>query len=221
MSGYLFYSKKCDTCINLRTIMNTQNMLKDFNEKNIDNMSIEEINKLGLQTVPTILIVYTYSNGESRQGLYEGENAFTWVENVVNTRRQNMMKYNEETRRLIQNNRVKKQVREGVLDYCDTENSGVSDGYAYFSEKIEIDKQLDLAQPKSFLPYGQDNNFRILSIPVSEEDKKRQGYKINDKDQKKMTADLEKMRNIQDEQIKQSMQSEQIDSIINGQNRKF
>lgn len=221
MSGYLFYSKKCDTCTNLRTIMNNENMLKDFNEQNVDNMSIEEINKLGLTTVPTILIVYTYSNGETKQGLYEGENSFSWVQNIVNTRKQNIMKHNEDIRRLIQKSEVKKQIKEGVLDFCNIENSGISDSYAYFSEKIDVDKKLDLAQPKSFLPYGQDNNYRILSIPISDADKNREGYKINKIDQLKMTSDLEKIRNQQDSQIKELMRSEQIDSVINGQNRKF
>lgn len=221
MSGYLFYSDKCSTCTNLRTIMSNQQLLNDFNTKNVDNMPIEEINKLGLQKVPTILIVYTYSNGETKQGLYEGENAFDWVKNVVNTRRQNMMKYTTDTRKLIQTNDVKKKIKEGVLDFCGIENNGVSDDYAYYSDKIEIDRQLDTAQPKSFLPYGQDNNYRILSIPVSTADKLKQGYKIAENDQLKMTDDLKKARDNFDNQIKDNMKNEHVDSIINAQNRKY
>lgn len=221
MSGYLFYSKKCSTCTNLRAIMDSQNMLKDFNEQNVDNMAIEEINKLGLATVPTILIIYTYSNGETRQGLYEGEQAFHWVQNIVNRRCQNMAKYTEDTRKLIKKTDVKKQIKDGVLDFCDIENSGISDDYAYYSNNIDIDKQLDTAQPKSFLQYGQDNNHRILSIPVNEADKSKPGYKISENDQKKMTSDLEKMRDQQLDKIKELMRGEQIDSIINAQNRKY
>lgn len=218
MSGYLFYSDKCDTCTNLRTYMNNHKLLNIFKTKNIDVMSIEEINQLGLQTVPTILIVHTLQNGETRQGIYEGENACNWAENMVMNRRKSLMQQTENTRKLIEMNNMKKKVKEGVLDYSSMETSGISDDYAYFASDMNLDKQLDISQPKTFLPFRQDNQYRILSIP---QDSKEKGYKLTYNDQLKMASDLENVRKIQDEQIKMVMHQDQINSVMTGENKNF
>ena len=225
MSGYLFYSNKCQTCTNLRSIMEQQQLLGMFNCKNIDTMTMVDIEKLGLGTVPTILVVSS-QNGQTRQGIYEGNNAFVWVKSVVENRRQNMLRYTENTRRLIQMGEMKKKMQDGLMDYSSMETQGVSDDYSYWSDNTNIDQKLDTAQSKSFLQYDKDfnkyvqisNQNRVITIPV---DIKEKGYKLSKSDQDKLTADLDKQRNSQLESIKSNMQQEHIKSVINAENGLF
>jgi hypothetical protein len=198
--------------------MDNQQLLSKFNCKNIDMMSTAELSQLGLTEVPTILIVNTLQNGEVRQGLYEGEKAFDWVRGMVENRRQNMLKHVESTRKLIQVGEMKKKIQDGMLDFSGAESSGVSDDYSYWSNDTNIDQQLDKAQPKSFLPFRADNQFRIMTIPV---DVKEKGYKLSKKDQDKLTEDLEASRKMQTEQIKGAMTQDHINSVINAENRTF
>jgi len=218
MSGYLFYSDHCETCKSLRTYMNNHKLINIFNCKNVDNMNIEELQSLGLQHVPTILIIHTMPNGGVKQGLYEGKDACIWIENMVMSRKKNLMMQTENTRKLIELNNMKKNIKDGILDNCVMENNGISDEYAFFSNDINLDMKLDMSQPKSFLPYGKDNEYRILTIP---QDSTQKGYKLKTNDQLKLAADLNAIRNQQDEKIKQIMHQDQINSIVVGQNKNF
>lgn len=233
MSGYLFYSNNCKTCVNLITIMKNEKLLDKFECNDVEKMSMEDIVKLGLEEVPTILIVNMTQSGEHQKGIYVGERAFKWVENVVNNRRANMVKYTENTKKLIEMQEMKKRMQDGLLGYSSMETNGISDDYAFWSDKPEIDVTLDIAQSKSFLGYDKDpkkflqqyNQSRIMTIPdvegTKEEKKKLKGYIVTEKEQKKMIEDLEKNRGSQLEIIKDNMQKEQVNSVINAQNRFF
>ena len=103
MNGYLFYSEKCKFCINLRNVMTNQNIIRMFNECCIDKMSPDELIKLGLSTVPTIVIVTTNAQtGKHSKGIYENETAFRYIEDMIANRRKNNILRAECDRKIIQ-----------------------------------------------------------------------------------------------------------------------
>ena len=215
MIGYIFYSKKCKSCYNLMTIMENQKLLNMFSPKCIDDMSDVEITKLGLQSVPTLVLV-SNQNGQQKRGIYEKENAFKWVESVIINRRQNMIKYAENTRKLIQINEMKKRFKEGLFEYCQNESEGLSDSYAYWKDNLNQD--IDSAQPKTFLPFGHDEKYNIMTIP---ENKNAKNFKLSNVDQPKLIQNLEKSRTDQDNQIKILMEQQQINSVINADKNNY
>jgi|SaaInlLV_10m_DNA_3_1039740.scaffolds.fasta_scaffold14489_1 hypothetical protein len=210
-------------------IMNNSQLLNLFAMKNVDEMQPSELTQLGLQTVPTLLICD--QNGGKIKGIHEGKNAFVWVQNVVNNRRSTIVQHAENTKRLIEMNEMKKRMQEGVLGYSQMETSGISDGYAYWSDNHDVDKQLDTAQTKQFMPYDKDKNnyiqqhnqHKIMTIPDIEKNERTKmgGYIIGEKDQKKLIEDLEKNRNNQISDVQDIMKKEQIDKVLDNQNNFF
>jgi hypothetical protein len=210
--GYIFYSQKSKSCLDLLTYMQNQGIINMFIPRCIDKMSDTDIVKLGLTVVPTIVII-THQNGHEVKGIYEKLDAFKWIETFIANRRQNMMKFAENNRKLIQQSEMKKKIKDGLYEYCQGESEGLSDSYSYW--KDDMTKDIDSAQPKTFLPYGKDNAYSIITIP---EDKTAKGYKIKDSDQSVLISNLKNMRNDQDSNIKQFMEQEQINKVINNQN---
>lgn len=233
MSGYLFYSNNCETCVNLIKIMKNENLLEMFKCYDVEQMSMEDITKLGLDAVPTILIINVSQSGEQQKGVYVQEKACNWIENVINNRRANMIKYTENTKKLIEMQEMKKRMQDGLLGYSNMETSGISDAYSFWSDKPEIDMTLDIAQAKSYVGYDKDpkkflekyNQSRIMTIPdiegTKEDKKKIKGYIVTETEQKKMLKDLESSRNNQLNHIKSQMETEQLNSVISAENRLF
>lgn len=233
MSGYLFYSNNCETCINLIAIMKNEKLLEMFDCRDVEKMGLEELTRLGLEDVPTILIINTSQSGEQQKGIHVKGQACKWVENVINNRRAHMIKYNENVTKLIEMQEMKKRMQDGLLGYSSMEIGGISDDYSYWSDKPDLDKNLDMAQAKTFLGYDADpkkflqlyNQSRIMTIPDVEGNKddkrKLKGYIVTEKEQKKLMEDLDKNREKQIGVIKDNMQKEQIDSVIKAQNRFF
>ncbi len=210
MIGFLFYSKKCKHCLTLTKIMESQGLLQMFTHKCVDDMSDVEITKLGLQAVPTLVLINN-QNGQQKKGIYEKDNAFKWVEAMITNRRQNMIKYAENTRKLIQANEMKKRFKDGLFGYCKNESEGLSDAYAYWKDNLEHD--IDNAQPKTFLPFGHDEQYNIMTIPDN-----ALKNKLTQGDQEKLIQKELSTRNQQDSQIKSIMEKQQIDSVINNSN---
>ena len=212
MMGYIFYSKMSKSCQDLITYMENQGIINMFEPKCIDTMSDNEIVKLGLSDVPTIVII-TQQNGQQKRGIYEKIEAFKWVESLVVNRRANMMKYAENNRRLVQQSEMKKRIKEGLYEYCQGEAQGISDSYSYW--KDDLSKDINDAQPKIFLPYGKDAAYTIMTIP---EDKNMKANKLKERDQSTLITKLENIRKDQDTQIKSIMEQEQIQKVLNPKN---
>lgn len=206
MNGYLFYSEKCDFCLNLRNVMNNQGILGMFRVQSVDGMRGEEIARLGLTAVPTIVIVAT--NGA--KGIYEKEDAFKYIEGLIANKRKNAMMQSEKEHRLIQANNIKRNAKDGLYEYQKHESEGFSDLYAYWSKDLE--KDLDVSQPKSFLPHGKDAEYAILTIPESKADVLKN--KLTKDDQDKMMTKMDFFRKEQDTQLKMFMEKEQIEKVI-------
>ena len=209
MNGYVFYMKECKSSLNLITLMENNDLHTMFQYKCVDNMSELDITKLGLKTVPTIVVI-SNQNGEQKRGIYEGREAFNWIESVLLNRRQSMLQLVENNRKLIQINEMKKRMKDGLYEYCEGESSGISDGYSYW--KDDMAKDIESAHPKTFLPYGADEKYAIMTIPL---DKTAVGYTISKGDQEKMTRDLESARRFEDAKLKDIMEKQQIQDVLN------
>jgi hypothetical protein len=198
----LYFSPKSKACDDLRMFIKNQGISDLFEEYSIHKTPDEILAKLQLKFVPTIAV---YNDKSDVIDLYEKLDAFKWVERFVMNRRQNMIKYAENNRRLVQQTEMKKKIKEGLYEYCKNETEGISDAYTYLADNIES------AQPKSYLPYGKDIMYSIMTIP---EDKTKKGYKLTEKEQRELSAKLLKERSEQDTMLKSAMETEQIEKVI-------
>ena len=207
MHGIIFYSKDCQTCRNLMTIMNNQGLLNLFEYKCIDKMPLEELTRMGIDTVPTLVVVYN-ENGKKNNCIYVGTEAFQWVNTIVMNRRKQSMAYADQKRKLIQIDEQRKRIKTGLHEYCIDELNGVSDSYSLWNDDMNNEK--DIAQPKAFQLYGQDAANNILTIP---ENKTAKGFKVTESTQTKLVSDLLNQRKQQDNQFKNIMENEQIRAV--------
>ncbi len=154
----LLYSKKCQSCANLIGLLTNMNMLTTFQMYCVEDM-IAQKQQLppGITMVPALILPEINS-------IFQGKETFMWLEKIrTNYVKANMMNS-------IANN--------GPHGFVNTEMGGVSDSFAYTTA--------DMAQPKSFLPYGQDDQYTIYTG--------HEGQKIKDKDQKKLIQEVEQKR---------------------------
>lgn len=205
---FLFYSTKCKHSANLINIINSQKLSELFRPICIDNMKIEDLLKQGINNVPTIMVI-NQNGTESRKDIFDGVNAFTWIEQFINNRREFMMRQAEETRRLIQlNNKKVCENEKSLKDYNTMESFGLSDAYAYYNK--DINRDVDIAQPKSFLPYGKDQEYQILTLNDNKS-------KINSTEYKKREEEVIKTRQNQEVELKKVMEQQQIAAVVNSQ----
>jgi hypothetical protein len=191
------------------TVMENQGLLQMFVSKCVDEMSTDDFAKLGLRCVPTIVLMNN-QNGKQQKGIYEDNDAFKWVDSVIANRRQNIIKFTENNRKLIEINEMKKRMVDGLSENCQSEMQGISDSYAYWKDDIAHD--IDLPQPKTFVPpMGVGNDlYGIQTIP---EGSVRE--KLKESDQKKMMSKLENMRKDEDSKLQSIMQQQQINKVMN------
>jgi len=221
MSGYLFYSKKCKHCYQLMTVMENQGLLNMFNTRCVDEMTDSDFAKLGLQAVPTLVII-SNQNGKQSKGIYEKADAFKWVDSVVTNRRQNMIKIAADNRKLIEINEMKKRIADGLAENCQIEMEGVSDSYAYWKDDIRQD--IDLPQPKMFVPalksltLNEDSYNALYGIQTVPYQNGIREDKLSKSDQAKMIGKLESTRKDEDTQIKSIMEQQQINKVITSGN---
>jgi hypothetical protein len=150
----------------------------------VDKMPIDNLSKMGIKNVPTIII----KNQNGASSLYECRNAFMWLENILKYRRNSSIKKNFDI-----------PVASIIDGYKTEELNGISDQYAYL--------QTDIPHPKSFLPYGKDEQYRIITIPSNANDK------LDGKDQSDMINKLESLREKQTDDIRNIMEKNQLDII--------
>ena len=212
MLGYLFYSKKCTFCRDLMKIMENQNMINMFVLKCVDDMTSTDFTKLGLRFVPTLVLINN-NNGQQSKGIYEKTEAFKWVNNVIENRRDNMIKFAENNRRLIEVNEMKKRIADGLTENCQNEMDGISDSYAYW--KNDLSQDIDMAQPKSFVSAANVGNplYGIETVPDDKSIKK-----LSKKEQEKMIDFLANKRNDDDINMKSFMKQQQINKVFSPTN---
>lgn len=181
MDLILFYSNKCNSCKNFIQLLKNNNINNLFKMKCIDGIQIDKLLKTGIKNVPTLLI--KGQNGKT--ALYECINAFIWIDNFI--------KYNKNA----------PSQEENIVSFLDgykvDELEGISDTYAFL--------QSDDPLPKSFQPYGKDNQFKILTLPSNNE-------KILDKDQNILLKKIESERDKQTQQLREQMEKTHLDIMM-------
>jgi hypothetical protein len=199
MFGFLFYSPRCESSANFIRIITSEKINNMFNLISIDNMSTEQVIGLGIKRTP--MIVLRNQNNETI-GTHEGSAAFEWLNNLINFRRQNMAKIVEENRKkLIQSNNAQNLNKDSVMGKSD-EILGISDNFSYID--------IDYTPSKSFMPVGQDNNYRILTFN-NNQDK----IKINDRDMNNKINEYNTIRNNTENQIKDTIMGQLKNNLIN------
>ena len=153
MIGFLFYSPRCESSANFIRIITTEKINQMFNLVNIDTMSREQIISLGISKTP--MLVLRDQNNQTI-GVHEGQAAFIWLNNLIQNRRQNMAKIIQENRKKLIQSNMAQNINKDLVSGKTDEMTGVSDNYSYVD--------IDYTSSKSFLPYGQDSDFRILTF---------------------------------------------------------
>jgi hypothetical protein len=221
--GYLFYSNYDDKgfCKSLITLLERHGLNKIFEYKLVDNMTDEQLMKLQLNSVPTLLVI-SDNGGQKQQFIYEGNDAFKWVDTFLIGRRQSMMKNAESSRKLIQNSNTKEKLTQKLYEYCPGEHSGISDGYAYYNDDENKDRAMTVPQGKMFsngLGF-QNDNIGAIPLPGSgkvKDYKAKEGLTAvygNEHNVKKVMENMEKERAKQDENLRLGMEEDTIKIVI-------
>lgn len=197
MFGFLFYSPRCESSANFIRIITSEKINNLFNLVSIDNMSTEQLISLGIKKTPMLVL----RNQQNQTiGVHEGQSAFEWLNNLIQFRRQNMMNTVEQNRKkLIQSNMAQQMNKDNIAGRSD-ELTGISDNFAYVN--------VDYVPTKSFLPYGQDADFKILTF------KDNQG-KISENEMNGKINEYNTMRGKTDSDIKNTIDTQLKTNIIN------
>jgi len=185
--------------------MMDQDILRFFTQKCIEGIKTDELIQMGLRVVPTLVVINKTNTGTNKQ-IYEETKAFEWVQQLLTNRRENMIKMADERRRLIQINNIKSKHHDGLHDHDPLETGGVSDDFAYWS--ADMTKDIDIAQPKSFLPYGKDDQYSIATFI----DNKK--FKLTEDEQKRRIAEVELARKSQDNAIKGINERQHMEAVV-------
>lgn len=193
----LFYSKKCKECSALWQVICNEGIAKMITLVCIDDMSSEQILRLSIKKVPSIVV----SVENQPPGVFEGPMMCSnWLTNFTLTRRQNIANSVNEQRRLIQKTHtVSREQNGGPLDYSEAEMDGTTDNYSYNNS--------DIAQPKNFVPLGMENAFFIKTPDLNE-------GKLDNFTATKYLSEAKHAINRDTEEFKKQMELNQIKSVI-------
>ena len=195
--NYLFYSSRCESSSNFIRILQNKGMINMFNRISIDQMPTEQIINLGINYTP--MVVIKGQNGQSSS--FEGKKAFEWLENIVKFREENMARIVEMNRKKILHANAEANQNNQLLSFQPLETSGVSDTFSYTAENLQ-----DVAQPKSFMPYGSDTDFKIATFKDNQG--KMTSNEMNDKLKQyteKHTQQTQHIENIVENQMKTTL----------------
>ena len=185
MKRFLIFSKKCQSCANLIVILRNMNLLLNFEMVCLEDL-ISQRKQLppNIKTVPALIM-------QDINVVLQGKETFEWAEKI----RMNMIKMNI----------TKNSQQVGPHGFTNVEMNGFSDNFAY--------TLTDLAQPKSFLPYGKDDEYAIYTgVEVN---------KITGKDMDKIVGEANKKRKEQDKTIGEILDNNQKDLILNYEKQKL
>ena len=185
MKRVLIYSKKCPSCANLIVILKNMNLLLNFEMVCIDDL-IAQNRQLppNIKTVPALIM-------PELNAVLQGKETFEWVEKM----RMNMIKMNI----------AKNMQQVGPNGFTNVEMGGFSDNFAY--------TMTDLPQPKSFLPYGKDDEYGIYTgVEVG---------KLGNRDMDKLIKDSQGKRKEQEKNISEAYENTKRDAILNYEKQKI
>lgn len=190
----LFYSLKCEACINLLTLMRNENLLCYFKLISVDNQ-YEKMLSMGIKSVPT-MIVSTINKPLVCQ------ETFKWVEQIKYIKQNQVMDINK---KIIQQNMMNNVTKKGPIGYDDEIMGGLSDKFAF----TKVDEPL----PHAYFGLGDEDKNAIFTAP--EQDKLSKDY------QNKMIGELKSKRDIQDSDYINYNKQQQINAIVNSEKEKI
>ena len=185
MKRILIFSKKCQSCANLIVILRNMNLLLNF-----EMVCLEDVIAQNKQLPPNIKTVPALIMPELNS-ILQGKETFEWVEKI----RVNMIKMNM----------LKNVQQAGPNGFTNVEMGGFSDNFAY--------TMTDLPQPKSFLPYGKDDEYAIYTgVEIN---------KIGNKELDKLIKESESKRKEQEKNINETLDTNRKEAIYNYQKQKI
>lgn len=187
----LFYSRKCQSCRNLMSLMGNE-YLQYFQLICVDGR-LKEMPR-DLKAVPTLVVP---SMGKT----FIANDAFKYIQS------QKFMKQQNQSQVYAQNQDNIAKQRNGPMGHNNMEMGGFSDEYAYQSQTI------DKPQPKSFVNVGQENKNMIFTAPESK--------KIRESQQKNLMKQAERKRVEQDVDFNKHAKQSQIDMLIQAEYKKM
>lgn len=198
----LFYLTKCVYCQNFIRILNNEGLIQYFKLICVDNL--KEIPS-GITRVPAVITADTNK-------IYLADDAFKWLQTIKYLRQQ-QIDINERNRRIIQYNIHKNSqtLSSGPKEFLQSEMTGISDNYAY--THIDINKDIEMAQPKNFQQYNKNISEDVILTPMMED------QKISNL-QKKI-KDIETSREQQNKQFNEVMKNEQLHAVMRTEREKI
>lgn len=193
----LFYANSDKESMNIYNIIMQNGMTRLFQLTDVTQLDMEQLAKLQMKSVPTIVI----SSANNRPEVYDGpKNCSIFLNNLILNRRASQIQETETRMKLIQKaQRDARIVNDGPAEYSEAEMSGTSDNYAYM--------QTDMAQAKSFVLVGQEDATVVIT-PQINESKINKGQMLSD------LSNLQKQRESDINNYKSMMEQRQIDAIF-------
>lgn len=181
----LMFSRKCQSSSNLILLLRNLNILMNFEMVCIDDL-IAQKKPLPpfIKTVPALVLPEINS-------VFQGREAFEWVEKLrLSTIKMNMLRSQQSL---------------GPAGFVNTEMNGFSDNFAYTST--------DMPQPKSFLPYGEDDKYGIYTG--------HEGTKISENELNKQISQIETNRKDQEKQLTNIIEQNRINAMAEYEKQKI
>lgn len=197
----LFYSVKCNECMNLLQVITNENISKMFIPICLDKYTSTQISTLSIKEIPAIVI----SSDNNKPSVFEGpQQCSNWLNSFIVNRRKNIVNNVENNRKNIQQaqNDIRKN-EDGAIEYNENEMEGVSDNYAY--------SNVDVAQPKNYVLVGDEGNQHIVTANETEN-------KLDKNGMRKQLMDLEMKRTTDTKEYVNIMEQSQIQKIVGNLN---
>lgn len=191
----IFYSRKCQSCMDLLKLLENENLLGSFVLFCVDGRLSEVPSHIS--SVPTMVV----SNVNKP---LIGNETFEWINKVKFLRQQNLMQINKKI--ITQQNVINMMNKKEIVGY-DSEILGkISDPFAI------ADEASNKSLPQSYYNIN-DNKDAIFTAP-------EQG-KITKQEQKKRIENIEQLRSTQDSQYGELMKKQQIDAVLRSEQELF
>ena len=186
--NYLFYSKKCQTSINLIHLMNSVNILQNIKMMCVDDM-LDRVPK-NITEVPTLIL--------HDRGPLKPSEAFKWVESIKFL---NYQKANEINNIIVANQKKLENINNiGTPAFIKTEMGNFSDTYTLANPLTNA------ALTQTFYNLDIDTNNVIMTPP-------QEVTKVKETEQKKKIAEIDFERKKQDKDINNILKQDQFDAI--------
>lgn len=186
-----FYIPTCTTSQHLKNLLENADMLKYFEPISAVGKEAMLISE-GITRIPALIV------SDFPKPLI-AEDAFKWLQSVK------YIKYQAEKQQKIIQYNMAKNAMQGPKGFTN-EMSGFSDTFAY--------TDIDLAQPKAFFGYKDEENNAIFTAP-------KEKTKLSTKEQNALINEEQLKRDKQQKEFGESMEKQRIDDAIRAEKERI